>query len=87
MTLGTAWMADGHCRDHPPELFFPADGVGVEAARRVCATCPVAGACLDYALDQRIEHGVWGGASERARRRIRAQRISAESSKAMSRAV
>lgn len=65
----TIWMAAGRCRDHPPELVFPGDGGGVAAAQRVCATCPVAEACLDYALDHHIEHGVWGGASERARRR------------------
>ncbi|MBA3983089.1 MAG: WhiB family transcriptional regulator, partial [Acidimicrobiia bacterium] len=36
----------------------------------ICATCPVSAPCLEYALDNRIEHGVWGGHSERSRRRI-----------------
>jgi WhiB family redox-sensing transcriptional regulator len=63
-------MGRGNCRDEPPSRFFPSDGVGVEIARRVCAECPVQEPCLEYALQQRIDHGVWGGASERERRRI-----------------
>jgi WhiB family redox-sensing transcriptional regulator len=64
------WMAQGNCHDEPPSTFFPSDGVGVEVAKRICATCPVAAECLEYALDNRIDHGVWGGTSERQRRRI-----------------
>jgi WhiB family redox-sensing transcriptional regulator len=63
-------MQRGLCREIPPATFFPSDGVGVEIARRICATCPVQGPCLEYALEQRIDHGVWGGCSERERRRI-----------------
>jgi len=63
-------MARGNCRDEAPARFFPSDGVGVDHARRICATCPVQAPCLEYALEQRIDHGVWGGASERERRRI-----------------
>ena len=68
--VDTIWMAEGKCRDLPPETFFPSDGVGVEIARRICADCPGKLPCLEYALHNRIEHGVWGGASERERRRI-----------------
>jgi WhiB family redox-sensing transcriptional regulator len=64
------WMAKGSCRNYPPAAFFPSDGVGVDAARKICAACPVQEACLEYALVQRIDHGVWGGCSERERRRI-----------------
>ncbi len=64
------WMRDGSCRDYPPSAFFPSDGVGVDVARRICATCDVKDRCLDYALTNRIDHGVWGGCSERERRRI-----------------
>lgn len=64
------WMRDGNCRNYPPAAFFPSDGVGVDAARRICATCQVQDQCLDYALVNRIDHGVWGGCSERERRRI-----------------
>ena len=66
----TAWMAMGNCRNYPPAVFFPSDGVGVDRARKICADCPVSATCLEYALAERIEHGVWGGCSERERRRI-----------------
>jgi WhiB family transcriptional regulator, redox-sensing transcriptional regulator len=68
--METPWMNDGSCRDHPPEVFFPSDGVGVTIAQRICATCPVREPCLEYALANRIDHGVWGATSERERRRI-----------------
>jgi WhiB family transcriptional regulator, redox-sensing transcriptional regulator len=64
------WMAEGLCRNYPPAAFFPSDGVGVDRARKICGGCAVADACLEYALDNRIDHGVWGGTSERERRRI-----------------
>ena len=38
----TAWMADGNCRNYPPAVFFPSDGVGVDRARKICVDCPVA---------------------------------------------
>ena len=66
----TGWMAEGNCRNHPPATFFPSDGVGVDRARRICSTCPKTAMCLEYALVNRIDHGVWGGTSERERRRI-----------------
>lgn len=66
----TAWMAQGACRNYPPAVFFPSDGVGVDRARMICATCPVITECLEHALEHRIDHGVWGGCSERERRRI-----------------
>lgn len=72
--MDTEWMQRGTCRAEAPATFFPSDGVGVEIARRLCATCPVQAPCLEYALRNRIEHGVWGGASERERRRILRQR-------------
>lgn len=68
--MDTPWMNDGSCRNHEPEVFFPSDGVGVTAAQRICASCPVRVACLEHALENRIDHGVWGGTSERERRRI-----------------
>ena len=74
----TAWMAEGNCRNHPPATFFPSDGVGVEVARRICATCPMKEPCLEYALANRIDHGVWGGCSERERRRILKRRRQAK---------
>jgi WhiB family redox-sensing transcriptional regulator len=68
--MESTWMSEGNCADKPPSLFFPSDGVGVDVARKVCADCPVKSPCLEYALEHRIDHGVWGGTSERERRRI-----------------
>jgi WhiB family transcriptional regulator, redox-sensing transcriptional regulator len=64
------WMAEGKCREVSPDTFFPTNGVGVMRAQRICATCPVAEECLEHALANHIDHGVWGGKSERERRRI-----------------
>ena len=64
------WMLRARCRGDDPAVFFPSDGVGVEIARRLCAECDVRVECLEYALRHRIDHGVWGGCSERERRRI-----------------
>lgn len=72
----TAWMAEGTCRNYAPNVFFPSDGVGVDRARKICNGCPVLDQCLEYALTERIEHGVWGGCSERERRRILKRRKS-----------
>ena len=44
--------------------------MGVEVAKRLCVNCAVRSECLEYALRNRIDHGVWGGTSERERRRI-----------------
>jgi WhiB family redox-sensing transcriptional regulator len=68
--MDSEWMARGSCAHESPSTFFPSDGVGVEVARRICATCPVKDQCLEHALVNRIDHGVWGGCSERERRRI-----------------
>jgi WhiB family redox-sensing transcriptional regulator len=68
--MDAEWMADGKCREMPPATFFPSDGIGVQVAQRICADCPVSETCLEYALAHRIDHGVWGGRSERERRRI-----------------
>lgn len=64
------WMLAARCRQRDPSTFFPSDGLGVEVAQRECAQCTVRLECLEYALTNRIDHGVWGGASERERRRI-----------------
>ena len=67
-------MQFGNCKDLPPNIFFPSDGAGVEVARRICTSCPVKRECLDYAIENHIDHGVWGGESERERRRIARRR-------------
>jgi WhiB family redox-sensing transcriptional regulator len=74
--MDNQWMAVGNCRVEPPATFFPSDGVGVEIAKRICVDCSVKQPCLEYALENRIDHGVWGGTSERQRRRILKKRKS-----------
>lgn len=68
----TDWKAAANCRGADPELFFPGRGDldGLAAAKAVCAGCAVTGPCLAYALEHG-EPGVWGGTSERERRRMR----------------
>ena len=63
-------MPAGACRDSAPEGFFPHDGAGLALAQEICRDCPVRAECLEYAIGNRIADGVWGGRSERARRRI-----------------
>jgi transcription factor WhiB len=52
-------------------VFFPGRGESAGPARQVCAACPVRQACLDYAISNRITHGIWGGLTERERRALR----------------
>ncbi len=72
--MDTHWLAAARCKDMDPDVFFPTDGIGVQVAQRICAECDVVDQCLEYALASRIDHGVWGGASERERRRILTRR-------------
>ena len=76
------WMQHGNCRNYPPATFFPSDGVGVDIARKLCESCPVKQPCLEYALTERVDHGVWGGCSERERRRILKRRRQAVAAQA-----
>jgi WhiB family redox-sensing transcriptional regulator len=68
------WRKRADCRGIDPEVFFPATDEDAEEAKAICATCPVRQACLEYALANREREGVWGGATERERRRIVRQR-------------
>ena len=63
-------MTEGKCRGTSPSVFFADDGVGINIARRICVACPVKVPCLEYALRNQITYGIWGGVSERDRRRI-----------------
>ncbi|MFP5322758.1 MAG: WhiB family transcriptional regulator [Acidimicrobiia bacterium] len=67
-------MAFGACRGADPDLFFPDRGESLEPAKAVCAECVVRDECLEFALAAGERFGVWGGTSERERRRIRRQR-------------
>jgi len=71
-----AWMERAACRGLSTDLFFPERGGGADtrAAKAVCAACPVSDDCYEYAFGSNERHGIWGGTSERERRRIRRQR-------------
>lgn len=64
------WMDEALCSEVATELFFPGFGESGFQARMVCGLCPVAEACLRYAVDERIHYGIWGGKSPAERREI-----------------
>ncbi|GEO96768.1 WhiB family transcriptional regulator [Kocuria turfanensis] len=66
-----AWQTDALCAQTDPEAFFPEKGGSTRDAKRVCEACPVQSACLDYAMSKDEKFGIWGGLSERERRRLR----------------
>ena len=58
------WTESGLCGQTDPEAFFPDKGGSTKRAKAICAACPVAAECLDYALANREQYGIWGGKSE-----------------------
>ena len=70
------WFELAACHGANPDIFYPGHGdhAGIVRAKAVCATCPVKTECLEYALTNREVFGVWGGCSERQRRRMRSDR-------------
>lgn len=69
-----SWYELGDCRGVDPDLFFPERGASTEEAKAVCAGCAVREQCLEFALTNGEKFGIWGGLSERERRRIRRER-------------
>jgi WhiB family redox-sensing transcriptional regulator len=72
--MNEPWMDDAACADTDPNTWFPERGTTNKPMLAVCATCPVKTHCLEYAIAHGEHHGIWGGTSERQRRRIRQQR-------------
>ena len=70
-TRNLDWKADAACRDLDTNLFFPDSESDSGPALAVCAVCPVREQCLDFAIRTRQNDGVWGGATETERKRIR----------------
>ncbi|MFN8016199.1 MAG: WhiB family transcriptional regulator [Acidimicrobiia bacterium] len=68
------WQTRANCLGVDPDLFFPERGASTREAKSVCAGCEVKGECLEYALTNGEKFGIWGGLSERERRRLRRQR-------------
>jgi WhiB family redox-sensing transcriptional regulator len=68
------WRQRAACRGVEPDIFYPVTDDDAEDAKAICRGCTVREACLDWALSTREKDGVWGGATERERRRIIRQR-------------
>jgi len=66
-----AWQDKALCAQTDPEAFFPEKGGSTREAKRICVSCEVKQECLEYALMQDERFGIWGGLSERERRRLK----------------
>jgi WhiB family transcriptional regulator, redox-sensing transcriptional regulator len=64
------WMDNALCREIGPELFFPDAGGGSATARQICGKCSVKTQCLNFALSFPSMIGIWGGTTERQRRKL-----------------
>ena len=70
-TTDEEWQERALCAQTDPEAFFPEKGGSTREAKRICQGCEVRDACLDYALAHDERFGIWGGLSERERRRLK----------------
>jgi WhiB family transcriptional regulator, redox-sensing transcriptional regulator len=68
---GLAWQDRALCAQTDPEAFFPEKGGSTREAKKVCRACEVRAECLEYALEHDERFGIWGGLSERERRRTK----------------
>lgn len=66
-----AWQTDSLCAQTDPEAFFPEKGGSTRDAKKICGACEVRTECLEYALANDERFGIWGGLSERERRKLR----------------
>ena len=66
-----SWQERALCAETDPEAFFPEKGGSTRGAKRICSGCDVRAECLEYALANDERFGIWGGLSERERRRLR----------------
>ena len=65
------WQENALCAQTDPEAFFPEKGGSTREAKRICVGCEVKAECLAYALSKDERFGIWGGLSERERRRLK----------------
>ncbi|HEV3473119.1 MAG TPA: WhiB family transcriptional regulator [Actinomycetota bacterium] len=65
------WRAEGLCAERDPDLWFAIGALEHRQAKRICRDCPVQRECLSYAMDHPVDHGIWGGMTERERLRWR----------------
>ena len=71
-----SWQERALCAQTDPEAFFPEKGGSTREAKRVCGSCEVRVDCLEYALENDERFGIWGGLSERERRRLKREQAS-----------
>jgi WhiB family redox-sensing transcriptional regulator len=69
------WQERALCAQTDPESFFPEKGGSTREAKRVCLTCEVRAECLEYALQHDERFGIWGGLSERERRKLKKRAV------------
>jgi WhiB family redox-sensing transcriptional regulator len=69
-----AWHDRANCKGANADLFFPERGASTRTAKAICRECPVRAECLEFALRSGEKFGIWGGLSERERRRVRRER-------------
>ncbi|GAB3656425.1 WhiB family transcriptional regulator [Nocardioides korecus] len=72
---GPGWQERGLCAQTDPEAFFPEKGGSTREAKKVCLTCDVRQDCLEYALENDERFGIWGGLSERERRKLKKRAV------------
>lgn len=70
-----SWQERALCAQTDPEAFFPEKGGSTREAKAVCASCEVRAECLEYALENDERFGIWGGMSERERRRYKRRAV------------
>lgn len=70
-----SWQDYANCRGADADLFFPERGASTRKAKAICGECQVKAECLDFAIRNGEKFGIWGGMSERERRRVRRARI------------
>ena len=71
----SSWQERALCAQTDPEAFFPEKGGSTREAKRICTGCEVRSECLEYALSKDERFGIWGGLSERERRRLKRRAV------------
>ena len=71
----SGWQERALCAQTDPEAFFPEKGGSTREAKKVCLTCEVRDDCLEYALMNDERFGIWGGLSERERRKLKKRAV------------
>jgi len=69
------WQDRALCAETDPEAFFPEKGGSTREAKRICQGCEVRAECLEYALEHDERFGIWGGYSERERRKLKRRTV------------